>query len=184
MEAAQTLLTADELLTFPDDGYRYELVAGILKQMTPAGGLHGVITGRLHGLLFEYLQQHAALGILCAAETGFYISRSPDTVRAPDVAFIRQSRIPAEGIPDGFWPFAPDLAVEVLSPGDTYDEVQTKVTAWLAAGTKIVWVVSPVRHTITVHTSPSEAHTLAEGDVLKAEDCLPGFECPVAAIFT
>ncbi len=125
MDSIQTLLTADELLTLPDDGYRYELVGGVLKQMTPAGGLHGVITGRLHGLLFEYLQQHASLGVLCAAETGFYISRSPDTVRAPDVAFISQERIPAEGIPGGFWPFAPDLAVEVLSPRDTYDDVQT-----------------------------------------------------------
>lgn len=183
MDSVQTSMTADELLTLPDDGQRYELLEGVLKQMTPAGGLHGVITGRLHGLMFEHLKRHPSLGVLCAAETGFHISRSPDTVRAPDVAFIRQERIPADGIPHGFWPFAPDLAVEVLSPRDTYDNVQEKVAAWIEAGTEIVWVVSPSRRTVTVYSSLSEARTLTEGEILEAKDCFPGFQCPVAAIF-
>ncbi len=183
MDSAQTLMIADELLTLPDDGHRYELVEGVLKRMTPAGGLHGVIAGRIHGLMFEHLQRHASMGVLCAAETGFYISRSPDTVRAPDVAFVSQERIPTDGIPGGFWPFAPDLAVEVLSPSDTYDNVQGKVEAWLEAGTKAVWVVSPTRRTVTVYSSLSEARTLTEADILDAEDYFPGFQCPIAATF-
>jgi Uma2 family endonuclease len=116
-------------------------------------------------------------------DTGFLLSRDPDTVRAPDISFIRKDHLPAEPPEDAFWPGPPDLAVEVVSPGDTFREVAEKVEAWLAAGAMMVWVVDPQWRTVSVHRPAAELRTLTEKDELGGEDVLPGFRCRVGEIF-
>ncbi|RMF83685.1 MAG: Uma2 family endonuclease, partial [Nitrospinota bacterium] len=123
MREAKTLLTADQLFHLPDDGFCYELVKGELRRMPPAGGEHGAIVMRLSLLLGRFIQDNA-LGVALGAETGFLIGTDPDTVRAPDFAFVRRDRVPEDGIPEGFWPGPPDLAVEVISPTDTYAAIE------------------------------------------------------------
>jgi len=111
--------TADELLRLPDDGYRYELVRGELRKMSPAGSRHGVVAAAIIGSLAPFVREHS-LGKVFTSETGFLIQRDPDTVRAPDCAFVQTERFIDT---PGYFPGAPDLAVEVISPGDSYSEV-------------------------------------------------------------
>ncbi len=117
--------------------------------MSPAGGEHGAVIGTLFLLLGNFVRQNG-LGVVFGAETGFLIERAPDTVRAPDIAFVSRKRIPPDGIPRSYVPGAPDLAVEVVSPGDTVREVDDKVADWLNAGSEAVWVVNPRWKTVTV----------------------------------
>ena len=177
-----TSVTAEQLLRMPDDGCRYELIAGVLRKMTPAGWRHGIIAGRLHGWLAKHTDQQS-LGFIVSAETGFLLSRAPDTVRAPDIAFIRKDRLAAAPPEEAFWPGAPDLAVEVVSPDDTLREVDEKARAWLDAGTAMVWVVNPRRRSVTVYRSASDIKTLTEDDELRGEDTVAGFRCRVGDIF-
>src|SRR5215210_8720215 len=135
-------VTVDELLHMPYDGFRYELVRGDLRRTNPAGNVHGRVTMSLAWRLARYVEENQ-LGAAYAAETGFRLSSNPDTVRAPDVAFVSRDRIEAIGETEGFWPEAPDLAIEVVSPGDGYTDVEEKVFAWLDAGTKMVVVINP-----------------------------------------
>jgi Uma2 family endonuclease len=176
-------MTAEELLELPGDDYKYELVEGELIRMAPTGGEHGVLTMTLGFLLYEYVRAQD-LGIVCGAETGFTLRRTPDTVRAPDVAFIAKERIPTAGVPKTYWPFAPDLAVEVISPSDRFDEVQTKVAEYLTAGTRLVWVVNPSTRTVFVYHSAREVQLVGPEDELSGEDVIPGFRCPVKRVFT
>lgn len=182
MRATSGRLTADDLFRLPDDGYRYELVNGELRQMTPSGFEHGAVVASLTAPLALHVKARR-LGVVCGAETGFLISRDPDTVLAPDVAFVRRERIPTSGRPATFWAGPPDLAVEVLSPGDTVFAVEEKVAAWLRAGTLVVWVVNPKSRTVTIHRADSPARTLREDDTLEDEDLVAGLRLPIADIF-
>jgi Uma2 family endonuclease len=177
-----TPVTADQLLRMPDDGYRYELVAGELRKMTPAGWRHGAIGGQLQGWLARHIQEQG-LGRVFLADTGFLLARDPDTVRAPDIAFIRKDRLPATEPEEAFWPGAPDLVVEVVSPGDTLGEVDDKVKMWLDCGAIMVWVVNPKWQNVTVYRSATEIKTLTKDDELDGGDVVPGFRCPVGDIF-
>ena len=173
------ITTAEQLLRAGDIG-RCELIRGELRMMIPAGGEHGRITGKLTCAVGNHVMSRQ-LGTFYAAETGFILSRDPDTVRAPDVAFIRADRAapPARG----YVPGAPDLAVEVLSPDDRPGYVREKVAEWLEAGAHAVWVVDPRDRTVTVHTA-GEAPTVLQGaDTLRGGDVLPGFAVEVAEIF-
>jgi Uma2 family endonuclease len=123
------------------------------------------------------------LGAVYAAETGFFISSDPDTVRAPDVAFVRQERLDEVGDVDGYWPGAPDLAVEVISPNDTYAEVEEKVLEWLEAGTRMVVVVNPRKNAVTAYRSLTEIVVLTEEDYLDGGDIVPGWTIAVKEIF-
>jgi Uma2 family endonuclease len=182
MSATMTLVTAEELIRMPDDGYRYELIKGEVQRMPPTGGEHGAITMSLGFLLNAHVRKNN-LGVVFAAETGFKIASDPDTVRAPDAAFVRRERIPPEGIPKGYWPGAPDLAVEVVSPNDTYTEVEEKVFEWLDAGAQMVVVVNPRRRAVTVYRSREQITALGEGSTLGGGDVLPGFTCQVSELF-
>jgi Uma2 family endonuclease len=175
-------VTADELFVMPDDGNRYELVKGELIRMAPAGYQHGEVAMNIGAPLHEYVRRND-LGAVYAAETGFILSRGPDTVRAPDAAFNKKERIERAGKVKGYWVGPPDLAVEVVSPGDTVSEVEEKVAEWLEAGTALVWVVSPKLHTVTVYRSLTDIVTLTEKDVLKGGDVVLGFQIKVANIF-
>jgi Uma2 family endonuclease len=177
------LITADELLRMPDDGFhRYELVRGRLLTMTPAGSLHGVVSMRLGAAIVAHVEQHR-LGVVCAADTGFKLENDPDTVRAPDVSFIARERITTEGIPKGYWPGAPDLAVEVKSPDDRRSEIEEKVEPYLATGVRQVWFVEPSKRTITIYRPNVAPRILTETDRLDGGDLLPGFQYPLARLF-
>lgn len=115
--------------------------------------------------------------------TGFVLQRNPDTVRAPDISFVAKDRIPVTGIPKTYWPFAPDLAIEIVSPSDRFDDVQAKVAAYLSASTRLVWVVDPARHEVFVYRAPRDVRVLGEEDELTGEDVIPGFRSAVQRIF-
>ncbi|MGI9107577.1 MAG: Uma2 family endonuclease [Pyrinomonadaceae bacterium] len=183
MSTTTGLITAKELLRLPRGKFRYELVEGELRQMSPAGHNHGRIAMRLAIPLGQYVADHR-LGEVYAAETGFKLKTNPDTVRAPDVSFIRQERVDEIGETESFWPGAPDLAVEVNSPGDTVGEVEGKVQEWLSAGARSVWVVSPKLRTVTAYRSLTDIVMLTEKDALDGGEVVPGFQFPVAKLFT
>ncbi len=182
MSTTTQLMTADELLRLPRGRFRYRLVKGELITMSPAGSEHGVVIMNLAAPLAHYVKANK-LGIVFGAETGFIIEENPDTVLAPDVAFISREHIPESGIPKKYWPGTPDLAVEVLSPGDTPREVEKKVNQWLTAGAQVVWTVDPKRKSVTVHRASADASTFSETDELGGEDIVPGFRCRVSEIF-
>jgi Uma2 family endonuclease len=174
-----TRMTADDLLhaTFPDK--RTELVRGVLHVHEPAGDRHGRVTMNLTVRLAVHVEREGA-GQLFAAETGFTLFRAPDTVRAPDIAFIRRERVPAPS--PGFLDVAPDLVVEVLSPGDRAGAVLAKVSDWLEAGTALVWVIDPERRLARVYRADGTQAMLTDRDLLDGESVLPGFRCSLAAV--
>jgi Uma2 family endonuclease len=179
----KALMTADELLVMPSDGNRYELIKGELRKMSPAGSQHGIDAMEFAGLLFYHVKKHK-LGKVFAAETGFKIATNPDTVIAPDAAFVRQELIDKIGIPKGYWPGAPDLAVEVVSPYDTKNEVKEKIEQWLNAGSRMVVAIYPKNRTLVVHRSLTDVVTLKGNDTFSADDIVPGFSCAVSEIFS
>jgi Uma2 family endonuclease len=174
--------TAEELLSLSDDGYRYELVKGELHKMPPAGFEHGVRGIGLTWRLAQYVETNR-LGRVTAAETGFKIAIDPDTVRAPDIGFVRADRITDVELPKGYFPGPPDLAVEVVSPNDTFSEVEGKVMEWLMAGCSMVWVVNPGCRTVTVYRSFTDIRILTGDDVLDGAEVIPGFQCVISDLF-
>mgnify|MGYP005838483485 CR=1 FL=1 len=180
-QTSSQLLTAADLWRMGTD-QRRELVRGELRTLAPAGFDHGAVTINLAVPLGSFVKAKR-LGVVLGVETGFRLAREPDTVRGADVAFVKASRVPRSGRPQGYWEGAPDLAVEVLSPTDTAEEVEAKVDDYLNAGTALVWVVNPRRRTVTVHRPGHNPVVLRERDTLDGGDVLPGFACPVAEIF-
>ena len=175
-------MTADELLRLPDDGLRHELVRGELRTMAPSGGEHGSIASTFHLSLGPYVRLHN-LGRTYIADTGYRLTSDPDTVRAPDVAFVRRERVEAAGPLRGYWAGAPDLAVEVISPNDLYTEVDEKVAEYLEHGARLVFVVNPRRRTVARHRPGEPVLILTEDDVLDGEDVVPGWTLPVRDLF-
>jgi len=176
---ASEIRTAEELARAGDVG-RCELVRGELRMMIPPFAEHGRVTMNL-GTPIDIHVKAQGLGTVFAAETGFLLARDPDTVRAPDVAFVRSDRDPT---PErGYYPGAPDLAVEVLSPDDRPGYVLDKVAEWLEAGALAVWVVDPRERSVTVHTPSAAPIVLSRTDTLDGGDVLPGFAIAVGEIF-
>jgi Uma2 family endonuclease len=182
MTTAAKKITAEDLLRLPDDGFRYELVKGELRKMPPAGIEHGYLANRASWRLTQYVETHQ-LGKVFVAEPGFQLTANPDTVRAPDVAFISQQRLEEIGLVRGYWPGAPDLAIEVISPNDIYTEVQDKVLQWLDAGTRMVVVVNPRQQTVAVYRSRTDIAILTKNDTLDGNDVVPGWTLPIADLF-
>ena len=183
MSTKTQLVTADELLKMPRGRFRYELVEGELKTMSPAGFEHGALVMNVSIILGPYVKAND-LGVCLGAETGFRLASDPDTVLAPDVAFVRRERIPAGGLPKKFWSGPPDLAVEVMSPGDSSAEAARKAGAWLTAGALLVWTVNPKKRTVAVHRSAQDVVVLNEDDELGGGEVVPGFRCKVSEIFS
>ena len=180
--STKTLLTAEDLWKIVADGSRYELSKGELVPMTPVGIPHSVIVMRLGKLLSNYVDEKR-LGLL-GTEGGFKLRQNPDTLRAPDIAFISRERLARQGIPDKFADFPPDLAVEVLSPEDTASEIARKVDEYLAAGVPLVWVVDPGIQKVTVYRFLQDIKVLSAEEELDGGEVLPGFRVKVAVIFT
>ena len=174
--------TAEQLAQLPDDGNRYELVEGILKMMSPAGGRHGRIAARIGTLLGAHVHERK-LGVVFAAETGFRIGENPDTVRAPDAAFVCQEKMATVEDETGFLPFAPDLAVEVISPSDAFASVEEKAFCWLDAGTQTVLIVEPESKSLHVYKSRSDIVVLQSGDEFDASDVVAGWKLKVTEVF-
>ena len=174
-------MTAEDLLELPADHMRHELVEGELRTMSPAGGEHGRVALAIGARILQHVDEHS-LGLAFAAETGFVLRRRPDTVRAPDVAFVAVDRL-AQGAGRGFPELAPDLVVEVVSPSDRASEVAEKAAMWLDAGVRLVWVVDPQARLAAVHHPGGLVTVLREDAVLDGEDVLPGFRLPLAPLF-
>jgi Uma2 family endonuclease len=169
--------TAEQLLRAQHLG-RCELVRGELRMMVPPGAPHARIAIKLSTAMEIHVARRG-LGTVYA-ELGFVLSRDPDTVRAPDVAFVAAGRAaPTRGYYEG----APDLAVEILSPDDRPGYVRDKIAEWLEAGARAVWVVDPRDRTVTVHKPRRKPTRLSEADTLTGGNVLPGFELPAAALF-
>ncbi len=174
--------TANQLAKMPQDGNRYELVEGVLNMMSPAGGRHG----RIAGVVFRLLANHVVdndLGVTFAAETGFLITTNPDTVRAPDAAFVCQDKMNQLEDDSGFLPFAPDLAVEFVSPNDTFADVENKAFSWLDAGTQLVLIVEPKSQTAHAYRSRRNIRVLKSGEEIDASDVVTGWNVAVTEIF-
>jgi Uma2 family endonuclease len=171
-----SLMTADELLNRPDDGYRYELVRGELRKMSPSGLDHGIVGARIIGSLIAHAESTGS-GVVTNSDAGFRIGRNPDTVLAPDAAFISNERlVRTTKFSDG----PPDVAFEVVSPSDRYSEVGEKIQEWLRAGTQVVVVVDPRTRSVQIYRAGG-AETVT--DTIVIDDILPGWRMPLSKLF-
>lgn len=179
--AQVALMTAEEFLVSSSDFGRAELIDGRIEPMSPEGYGHGRVVARLSRILDAYVEQHG-LGAVCGGDVGFVISRSPDTVRAPDVSFISTSRLPpADSMKyvDG----PPDLAIEVVSPSDRKAVVRAKAETWIGAGIRMAWIVDPTAKNVAIHQAGEPVKALGETELLEADHVLPGFSCVVSRLF-
>ena len=186
MSTTTRLITADELLTMPHyegrNSIRLALIRGELKKMSPTGGTHGILCATIGAELIIFVREKD-LGLVFGAETGFIVERDPDTVIGADVAFVSHERMKAVENLDKFLPFAPDLAVEVLSPGNTIDEIEEKVAFYFAAGSRAVWVFNPKKRAVAVYGSPFDVRIRGEQDTLDGGEVLPGFALDLSKLF-
>lgn len=180
MPKAARLVTADELERLPGDNWRYELVRGRLVRMSPVAPQHGRVTVTLASLLWQHVRTHG-LGEVWT-EVGFRLFSDPDTVLAPDVAFVRTDRLPSRD-GRGFYRGAPDVAIEVLSPDDRPLEIRSKLGDYLTAGTPMVVIVDPEARVVTVHRSGVDAAVLEEAGALDLDPVISGFSVSVAVLF-
>jgi len=161
----------------------YELVRGQLRTMSPASGLHGVYGADFLFYVTAFVKQ-SKLGFVTAAGTGYILAVDPerDTVRAPDVGFVAKDRLP-QGLPEkGYVPVAPDLAIEIVSPSESADDIEEKIQNYLQAGTRLILYFYPKTRTLHVITA-SGTIRLNENDTLDGGDVLPGFSLPLKLLF-
>jgi Uma2 family endonuclease len=179
----QKLLTADDLLRLDAEGVNGELIRGVLCKTMPPGRRHGRIQARLTVRLGVFIESRK-LGFL-VGETGIWLEQDPDTVRAPDVAYFSNERVPLDDRADdeGYSEVVPDIAVEVVSPNDTRRAVHDKALMWRLNGVRLGWVVHPDTRTVDVYAEGRPVTTLTEEDALDGLEVLPGFTCPVSEIF-
>ncbi len=182
IQRAGLLITSDELLAMGDRAWRKELVRGELVDMSPPSGPHGAIAFEVAFIVGQFVRDHR-LGRCSAAETGFRLATEPDTVRAPDFAYVSRARLPGGKVPKGYFPGAPDLAVEVLSPSEPLGQLARKIDEYFVAGTVAVWVVDPETREVRVYTDPATSQVFTDHDELTGGEVLPGFACRVADIF-
>lgn len=181
MKPTTVLMNPDDLLAMPD-GDKYELVNGIPVEKS-MGAESGEVTMALSIFLGAFVRQHK-LGHAYDSQTGFQcFAHDPGLVRKPDISFVAKGRLPGDKSPKGHVKIAPDLAVEVVSPNDLYEEVEAKVNEYLTAGVKLVWVVSPGSKTVLVRRPDRTCAEVGEAGELSGEDVVPGFTCKVAELF-
>ncbi len=173
-------VTGEELFAMGDIG-PCELVEGKIIKMSPTGEKHGIVEFNLGGELRTFVRQHK-LGRVSGGETGIYIRRNPDTVRAADVVFISNERLAKRG-DSGFIDVAPDLVVEVMSPDDRWSEVMKKLGEYFSIGVRLAWVVDPDTESIYTYRSLTDVRHFAKSDTLPGDDVLPGFSITVGEVF-
>ncbi len=176
------LLTADDLMRLHGEGVRAELIRGVLHETMPAGVRHGKIAAKLL-LQLGYFVEPRKLGTLLTADPGVWLERDPDTVRAPDIAFLAESTMALNADIPGFAEVVPELVVEVRSPSDSRREARDKARMWNDHGVRLVWVVHPDTRTLDVHQPGQAVLTLTADDTLDGADVLAGFTCTLADIF-
>lgn len=157
----------------------YELVNGEVIEIVPTGFEHGTVQSRINARLRMFVDEHK-LGEVAGGETGFWLS--PNTMRAADVAFVSNERLGKITERGKYLPFAPDLAVEIVSPNDTADEVERKVRIYLSAGTRLVWVVYPELRRVVVHHPDATSKRIEDGESLDGGAVLPGLILPIQDI--
>lgn len=175
----QKLLTAEEfyLLGDPRDGSQQELVRGEVVTMPPPGGLHGVCCLKTARRIGNFVEENDR-GTVACNDTGFVTERGPDSVRGPDISYWSKERL--KEVPVGYIEIAPDLLIEVFSPGNTKRQFLTKMREYFAKGVRMVWVISPEDRTLTVYRTLDEGRLLHESATVTGEDVLPGFSCRVS----
>ena len=174
-------LVAEDLYAIPDDGKKYELLNGELLVSEPPFAWHGVLQARLAAALLAFAKPRRLGAVM--TESGYVLRRTPDTVRGPDVAFVRAERLLSPDSRDRFIEGGPDLVAEIVSDGDTPSEIAEKVQGYVASGTRLVWVLYPRRKQAIVHRASGIATPLWEEDSLEGGDVLPGFTMPLAELF-
>lgn len=174
-------LSAEELLDLSLPDKQAELVRGTLIVRELPGYQHGLVACAIAARLGEFVAANS-LGVMLAAGTGFKLFSNPDTVRAADAAYLSRHRAP-DLPPSGYLALAPDLAVEVMSPNDRAGEIQAKVSDWLTAGSRLVWVIDPPRECAVVYREDGSVDLLVNQDALSGEDVLPGFSCSMEDIW-
>jgi Uma2 family endonuclease len=175
-------VTVEEFYEKALEGFRGELVKGELRETMPTSILHGIIAGRIAIILGMFVLQNK-LGEVLTAETGFKLFVNEKTVRVPDVAFLSNEKLAQVEDFSKFFNGTPDLAVEVISPSETYDDVQEKLEDYLASGVKIVWLVRPKQKTVTVYHSIFDFKIFSETGEIEGENVLPNFKCKLSDIF-
>ena len=179
--ASGTLLTADEFMRLGDEMHG-ELIRGVLCEMPKPGMRHGQLAMRLGAQLFSHVEERQ-LGTV-VGEIGVLLERGPDTVRAPDAAFISHDRLPRGSVPDRYAETVPELVAEVVSPSDRRADAHDKARMWISFGALLVWVVFPKTRTVEVHRAGSdEVRTLTLDDSLDGAPVLPGFTYPLERVF-
>ena len=175
-------MTAEELLKLPKgDGRRFELIRGVLIEKIPGGKRQGLVGSKIDRIVGNYAEDND-YGDVLSIDMGYRLDSDPDTVRAPDVAWFAPGRLPEDVT--GFPEIAPDLAIEIKSPSNSWPEISAKAYMWLCYGSQQVWVVDPPTATITLYSSLNTAPvTLGEDDILDCGDLLPGFSTPVWRLF-
>lgn len=176
--ATQRAWTVEDLYQLPDDGRSYEIQHGLLLAEPLPGARHGRILSAIDYALSRFVRERR-LGVVLCGDPGFLLSRSPDTLRGPDLAFVGRERFEAVGDVTTAFPGAPDLAVEVLSPNDRPGDVHAKVADYLAAGTRLVWIVDPEARSVLVYPPLLAPRVLQASDVLDGGEVLPGFSVQV-----
>jgi Uma2 family endonuclease len=182
MAITPKLMTWQELADLPDDGMRHELVRGVLLTMPPPKVPHGKLGRKIGRSLDRHVDTHG-LGEVYMNEIGYLLTSRPDTVRAPDVAFLSTEHLVQMGEVEDYFPGSPDLVVEVVSPNDRLTKVAEKVAEWLEHGARLVFVVNPRRQTVDVHRPGQPTKTLGMDDVLDGEDVVPGWTLAVRDLF-
>ncbi len=179
---ANGLYTADEFMALPLDLKRYELVRGVLAEVAVTGYEHAEVEANI----FRLLDQHVwprRLGRITGGGVMFRLQEQPDTLRRPDVAFVRTDRLPARDQRRSYARFIPELAVEILSPSNTAAEMRAKVAEYLRVGVRLVWIVDPEMETVTIHTPEAAPVMLPASAEITGGVVLSDFRCPVAAFF-
>jgi Uma2 family endonuclease len=178
-----TILTAEDLWAMPEvSGKRYELVRGELVEVPGAGGVHTFVARLLFRLLDGFVVPRG-LGEVIQDGLGYIVLRDPDVVRVPDLSFVSAERVPKDGLPIAYWPVAPDLAVEVVSPNDRAEDVHKKVLEYLEGGSRLVWVLWSDTRSVTAHAADGSIVELGPDDELEGGDVLPGFRVIVGDLF-
>ena len=180
---SRRLYTAEHLALLPDDGHRHQLVEGELVREPPPGFDHGSVVARIARALLVHVER-TGTGFVVAGDSGFILHRGPDTVLAPDVAFIARERMPRRVREQRPWPeVAPDLVVEVKSPSDSRRGLVAKAQRWLKSGTRMVWIVDPAAREVIVVRPDHELEPRRDGDVLSGDPILPGLMIPVEQLW-